>query len=105
MGGLAMLAWATVFTPALFLWWYSLKVAAALADSPIVEARGKARAEAARLRETGEKIDAERWRTEVEEPVMVLGRDVLPSLSEGWGLSVGLVGIGFVVMFLCFFGT
>jgi hypothetical protein len=86
----------------LFAWWYSLKVAAALVDAPVSDASRKARAEVTRLRETGEKIDPEWWQTEVEEPLRQLGRDVMPVLSDGWGLSIGLVGAGLVVMTLSF---
>ena len=64
-----------------------------LADAPVTEASRKARVEAEHLRESGE-MDAERWRAKVEEPVRRLGRETMPQLSDGWGLSVGLVGAG-----------
>ena len=44
---------------------------------------------ATQIRESGVELDAEQWRTEVGEPVLRLGRAVLPVLSQ-WGASVGL---------------
>jgi hypothetical protein len=63
----------TVWFATIGIWWYSLKVASALAASPVDAARRDARAEATRLRESGEPMDPERWRTLLEEPVLKLG--------------------------------
>ena len=41
-------------------------------------------------------IDDEQWRTEVEEPGRKLALVTLPTLSDGWGRSVGLVSVGWV---------
>eukprot|EP01046_Picozoa_sp_COSAG06_P029243 COSAG06_NODE_2697_length_6436_cov_8.420546_3_plen_654_part_00 len=91
-----------VFFPAVFLWWYSLKVAATLADVLVTEACHKARAQIEHLRESGGTMDVERWKSEVEEPVRRLGRETLLQLSNGWGLSVGLVSVGLVLLALSF---
>jgi hypothetical protein len=85
------------------IWWYTLKVASALAASPVDAARRDARAEATRLRESGEPMDPERWRTLLEEPVLKLGRETLRTLSNGWGPSVLFVGAG-LVLFALFWG-
>ena len=41
-------------------------------------------------------IGDEQWRTEVEEPTKQLALVILPTLSDGWGKSVGLVSVGWV---------
>ena len=87
---------AVFFWPALFGWLHTLKVAAALVATPVADARRKARAEAERVRESGGAMNPERWATEIEEPVRQLARSVLPALSAGWGLSVGLVAAGLI---------
>jgi hypothetical protein len=85
-----MLWCATVFGSA-FTWWYSLKLAAALTAAPVAKVSRDARAEAKRMRKSGAPMDAERWRSLIEEPVLHLECEVLPVLSEGWGHSVLLV--------------
>jgi hypothetical protein len=100
---LPMLAYAfhqMIFMVVGCLWYYSLKMASLLADVAIMEATHKVRTELARLRESCDGIDDERWRTQVEQPVRHLARHVLPTLSDGWGLSVGLAGGSLVGMVL-----
>ena len=98
------LAFVMLWLVAIGLWWHSLKAASALTAAPVDAARRNARAEAKRLRESGESMDPERWRTLVEEPVLKLSRETLRTLSDGWGLSVLLVGAG-LVLFAVFWGT
>ena len=102
LSALAMACFDVPFIAASFLWWFSVKVAATLTDAPVADARARARAEASRLRESGEAMDAERWRSEVEEPVWLLGRTTMPLISDGWGPSVGLVGGAWVLATLSF---
>ena len=87
---------------ALLLWWYSLKVGAALALVQVDAARRKARAEAKRVRASGA-MDAPRWRSEVEDPVLTLCRDVFPVLNKGWGWSVGLIAASLAIGALTWF--
>ena len=89
-------AYCACFFPTLFLWWYSLKAASALTAAPVAVANGKARAVAERLRKDGGSMDSQTWRPEVEAPVLELVRSTLPTLSDGWGRSVGLVAVGWV---------
>jgi hypothetical protein len=108
--GMVLLAVANVahfvsFFPTLFLWWYSLKAASALTAAPVAVANGKARAVAERLRKDGGSMDSQTWRPEVEAPVLELVRNTLPTLSDGWGRSVGVVMIGLVCVALGFFLT
>jgi hypothetical protein len=63
--------------PTLGAWWLSLKVGAALTAAPVSAAKDAARAHAKQLRATGGAIDAARWRAEVEEPALRLGRETL----------------------------
>lgn len=93
--GIEFLVHSAVFFPVMFTWWYSLKVASALVDVPITKVSWSARDEAKRMRESGEPImDPERWQSLIEEPVLELICETLPTLSEGWGPSVGLVATG-----------
>ena len=92
----AQFAYAVCGFPTLFLWWYSLKAASALAAAPVAAANGKARAVAERLRKDGGSMDLQTWRPEVEAPVLELVRSTLPTLSDGWGRSVGVIMIGLV---------
>eukprot|EP01045_Picozoa_sp_COSAG04_P022723 COSAG04_NODE_2610_length_3859_cov_11.192553_2_plen_660_part_00 len=95
---LSVLVWSWLFLPIFTAWWYSLKTAAVLSDTPVALARRAVRAEAKRMLESGAtKIDADCWRTDVEAPVLRLGREVLPALSAGWGVSTAMVGVGFGV--------
>ena len=96
--GVGFLLHSVVFFPVLFAWWYSLKVASALVDVPIAEARHNARAEAKWMRESGEPMDAQRWKALLEQPVLRLAHDVLPTLSNGWGPSLGLAVAGLVCL-------
>ena len=48
-------------------------------------------------------MDSQTWRPEVEAPVLELVRNTLPTLSDGWGRSVGVVMIGLVCVALGFF--
>ena len=89
------LGWAATSTVQ-FIWWYSLKAACTLAASDIDIAAQKARAETKRLRESGDAMDLRTWKLEIEEPVLGLVEGTLPALSEGWGNSVGFVGVGLV---------
>ena len=50
------------------------------------------------MRDSGGKIDPDRWRTEVQEPVQALCRHTLPTLGRGFGTSVGLVMAGLTMV-------
>jgi hypothetical protein len=96
-------AYFACFFSTLFLWWYSLKVASALTAAPVAVANDKARAVATWLREDGGSMDLQTWRPEVEAPVLELVRNTLPTLSDGWGRSVGVIMIGLVCFALGLF--
>ena len=90
------------------VWWFSLKVAAALTSVPVDAASESAnrglswtqRHGDAAFDDTGtdaQRIEDGEWRNLVELPALHLAEKTLPMLSEGWGTSVGLVGAGWVV--------
>eukprot|EP01046_Picozoa_sp_COSAG06_P059569 COSAG06_NODE_12364_length_1390_cov_4.321456_1_plen_385_part_01 len=95
-----LFAYFATFFPTLFLWWYSLKAASALTAAPVAAATNKARAVAERLRKDGGSMDSQTWRPEVEAPVLELVRNTLPTLSDGWGRSLGVIMIGLVCVAL-----
>eukprot|EP01046_Picozoa_sp_COSAG06_P037869 COSAG06_NODE_4317_length_4368_cov_3.983134_1_plen_652_part_00 len=98
--GAGWLGWGVFFAlwlVTLFTWWYSLKVASTLTAAPVDAARRNAKAEAKRMRESGESMDPERWKSLVEEHARKLGRETLPTLSTGWGSSVLVIGVGLVL--------
>ena len=103
--GAIFLVWIAIAFGSVFTWWYTLKVAATLTAAPVARVSRDACAEAKRMRENGAPMDPERWRSLVEEPVLLLECDVLPVLSKGWGTSGMLVGSGLVLFALaCFSG-
>eukprot|EP01046_Picozoa_sp_COSAG06_P026994 COSAG06_NODE_2358_length_7012_cov_4.376826_1_plen_654_part_00 len=97
---LVFAAFLAVWLAAIELWWYSLKVASALTAAPVHTTRRNARAEARRLRKSGEAMNPERWHSLIEVPVQTLVTETLRTLSDGWGTSVLLVGAGLVLFAL-----
>ena len=84
------------------VWWFSLKVAAALTKKPARAASSSIKAMISRIEKTtgssssrpmiDEIIGVDEWYTEVELPVLKLARTTLPTLNDGWGRSVAFVG-------------
>lgn len=100
VGVVLFVAFVALWLATLLTWWYSLKVASVLTVTPVAAAAQSARAETKRLRERGEPMDPERWKTLVEDAVLKLGRETLRTLSAGWGSSVLFVGVGLVLFAL-----
>ena len=103
LGPLTDWLYAVIAWPTLFVWWYSLKVAAIITAARVASADRQARAVAKRLPDTGGRLDPKKWRSEVEEPVRQLVRNTLPTLSGGWGRSLGLIMVGLVMIALSIF--
>ena len=87
----------------LYTWWFSLKVASALVQYQVDETTTSCTALISTTHEynvespVANEVTNDEWRASVELPTLRLAEKTLPTLSKGWGLSVGLVGIGWVV--------
>ncbi len=71
--------------PCLLAWWHSLKTAALLAEDAIDDVISDI---------TRYEVSSKEWDEELIPAIMLLVTDTLPTLSRGWGFSLGLLFAG-----------
>ena len=91
----AELVWLTVFLPAVFIWWFSLRVACAFAIALLESTHRKVRDLVQHVDAENRALNADSWKA-MELAVLRLGRHTLPTLSAGWGPSAVTTVLGLV---------